>query len=136
MEGDAVYMQRYICGVLIVAAMASCSKPGGDHEEQAERQAHVVTPDTSSSSQQHEDQTTWIIRACGAPSRDYSDAQAGTTWRHLVYGRQHVELIYQRFPGWTYISATDPRDTVYGEVLEPDEVVRRLPCSRGKLKDL
>lgn len=53
----------------------------------------------------------WLIKACGPPDRDY-----------------------QEFPAWTYLNATDTRDTTYGAVLEPDEVDRRLPCAHGKLR--
>jgi hypothetical protein len=113
-------------------AVTGCSKfDGADEPKQTSTQVAPVPATT----EQNEDQAAAIMRACGKPSRDYEDNQAGTTWRHVVYGRAHVELIYQRFPGWTYIAATDPRDTEVGAVIEIDEVSRRLPCTRGKLTD-
>jgi len=129
--------KKHVIRALVMITLASCSK-SGSHSEQEQRpsvqSARASEGDMPSTERQNEDQTAWIIRACGTPSRDYEDSQTGTTWRHLVYGHQHVELAYQRFPGWTYIGATDPRDTVYGEALESEEVTRRLPCSRGKLR--
>lgn len=136
-------MYRRVVAVLVLAA---CSKTDVANQQPAPAPSPATVPATPTAApipqptpaahadQQREDQTRAIIKACGAPTRDYEDEQAGTRWRHLVYGGQHVELIYQRFPGWTYIANTDPRDKDEGAVLEEDEVAKRLPCSRGVLR--
>ena len=145
-DGGWVSMVRnLVAAALIIAGITTyaihrkttnADSPKDVPQEQQPPVPVEAAPAAPASPPQNEDQTLSIVRACGRPSRDYEDSQAGTTWRHLVYGRRHVELVYQRFPGWTYIAATDPRDTVYGEVLDYDEVNRRLPCSQGVLRDL
>jgi hypothetical protein len=119
-------------GILICAfaACVGCSK----HENAAPAPSVLASEAMPRQNDQHTDQSVWIIKACGRPSRDYEDTQAGITNRHVIYGRQHIELIFERFPEWTYIGATDPRDTEYGAILEVEDVDRRLPCSRGKLR--
>jgi hypothetical protein len=116
--------------VCVFAACIGCSK----HEEVAPDLPIPASEAAPRQNDQHINQVAWVIKACGRPSRDYEDTQAGITERHVIYRGQHIELIYQRFPEWTYIGATDPRDTEYGAVLEAEEIDRRLPCSGGKLR--
>lgn len=98
-------VRNLVAAALIIAGITTYAihrKTTNDHspkdisqEQPPPIEAAPVAP-APTPTPQDEDQTLSIVRACGRPTRDYEDNQAGTTWRHLVYGRHHVELVYQR----------------------------------------
>lgn len=76
-----------------------------------------------------------LIRQCGKPDKDFIENEYEQETRHLVYRKQNVELTFSRAgePSWVRVGVFPATGPERDEYMEPDELVRKLPCANGDL---
>lgn len=93
----------------------------------------LLAPSAQPARPMRQDATAIFLRDCGSPDLDKVEIRNGAQYRSLIYQRARIKAVFMRSDSAGQWSKGAVLDAKTLQLLQPEEVTRRLPCASPKL---